>query len=148
MTSFPEEPVDRQEQVKVQEEGGSEHKVRYVRDRVAERSQTLYWVIQFIWLIFGGIEALIGLRVFLKLIAANPANPFAAFVYLVTDLLLRPFFGLTITPSAFGMVLEVHSLIAMVVYLFVGWGLVRLIWLLFYQPSSRMISTYDRNRMR
>jgi hypothetical protein len=100
-------------------------------------------VAQLIWLMFGVLEALIGLRIVLKLIAANPANPFANLVYTFTDLFLWPFAGLTITPSAQGMVLEIPAIIAMFVYALVGWVIVKLVWLLFYQPATRTVRTEE-----
>ncbi len=92
---------------------------------------------QFIWLILGILEALLGLRVFLKLIAANPGNPFAAFLYKITDLFVFPFSGLTATPAVGNMVFEVSTIIAMIVYGLVGWAAERLVWLLFYRPATK-----------
>jgi hypothetical protein len=99
-----------------------------------------------IWLFFGILEGLIGLRVFLKLIAANPENPFARFIYAVTDLFLWPFFGLTVTPAAEGIVLEIPSLIAMLVYALIGWLIVRAVWLVFDHSAERSVTTYERDR--
>jgi hypothetical protein len=45
---------------------------------------------QIIWLMIGIIEALIALRVVFKLIAVNAANPFAAFLYNLTNLFVAP----------------------------------------------------------
>ena len=67
-------------------------------------------------LFFGILEGLIALRILLKLIAANPNSPFAAMLYRFTDIFLFPFAGLTATPSAGGMVLEISSFIALAVY--------------------------------
>jgi uncharacterized protein YggT (Ycf19 family) len=89
---------------------------------------------QVIWFVIGLIEALLALRFVLKLVAANPGNAFADFVYRLTDVFLAPFFGLTITPNVGGVVLEFHTVIAMVVYALVGWGLQRLVEVVFYQP--------------
>jgi hypothetical protein len=91
---------------------------------------------QVIWFVIGLIEALLALRFTLKLIAANPGNPFADFIYGLSGVFLWPFFGLTITPSVGGVVLEVHTVIAMLVYLLVGWGLQRLVEVLFYKPAE------------
>jgi hypothetical protein len=77
------------------------------------------------------LEILIGFRIFLKAIAANPQSGFASFVYGVTDPFLAPFAGLTSTPSANGAVLEISSLIAMVVYALLFWlaiYVIHLIW--------------------
>lgn len=94
---------------------------------------------QLIWLGLGILEVMLALRVFLKLIAANPANLFASMLYAVTDLFLFPFAGLTRTPAAGGMVLEVHTLIAMVVYALAAWALERLVWVVFYRPRETQV---------
>ena len=95
---------------------------------------TAYRLASFIWMLFGILIGVIGLRVLLKFIAANPANPFAALVYSVTDIFLWPFFGLTGTPSANGMVLEIPSIIAMLIYALLGWVFVKITWLLLDRP--------------
>lgn len=89
---------------------------------------------QWIWLILGVIEIIIGLRVLLLLIGANPASPFAALIYNLSDMLLVPFAGLVGTPTAGGMVLEISSIIAMLVYALLAWGIDRLVWVIFYRP--------------
>lgn len=134
------ESVERHEHVHV----SPEHEERVVHDVSAERRQMLVKVTRLIWLIGGVIEGLIGIRVLLKLIAANPGSAFARLIYGITDLFLWPFFGLTATPSANGAVLEIPSLIAMLVYALFFWALVRFIWVIFDQPRSRTITTYER----
>jgi uncharacterized protein YggT (Ycf19 family) len=91
----------------------------------------------FVWLVFGVIEGLIGLRVLLKLMAANPGNPFASMIYATTEVFLLPFRGLTIEPSVGGVVLEVSSIIALGVYAMLAWVVVRGLWILLYQPRDR-----------
>lgn len=91
---------------------------------------------QIIWLLLGLLEALFALRFLLKLMAADPSNPFAAMLYGFTDLFLAPFAGLTIAPAAAGMVLETSTVIAMVVYALFGWVLERLVWVIFYRPRG------------
>jgi len=91
---------------------------------------------QWIWLIFGVVETLIALRVVLKLIGANPASPFAAFIYYVSAIFLSPFAGLVGTPSSGGMVLEISSIIAMLIYALLAWGIERIVWVIFYRPRG------------
>src|SRR5262245_65831760 len=88
--------ADQRVEVVASEHGGVVRRQEVVRDVSYERQQALTQISQFIWLLFGALEALIALRIFLKLIAANPANPFARLVYGLTDLFLWPFFGLTV----------------------------------------------------
>jgi len=94
---------------------------------------------QLVWLFFGTLETLIALRIMLKLIAANPASPIAALIYTLTDLFLFPFAGLTITPAYGGMVLELSSFFAMVIYALIAWAIERTIWVIFYRPRGPVV---------
>jgi YggT family protein len=96
-------------------------------------------VTQLIWLGLVMLEALIAMRIGLKLIGANPDNPFAAFVYNVSHIFLFPFEGLVGTPAANGMVLELSSFIAMVVYALLAWAFERSVWLIFYRPRGSAV---------
>lgn len=99
-----------------------------------EQRLVTFKVTYIIWLLFGILESLILLRVGLKLIAANPSSPFAALIYNFTDIFLFPFVGLTTTPVAGGMVLEVSSIIAIFVYALLAWAIERIVWVIFYRP--------------
>lgn len=140
-------PVERHERVEVIRDGVDERRERVVEDVGAERRTQLGKAAQFIWLLAGLLEGLIGLRFLLKLIAANPAAPFAQLVYGITDLFLWPFQGLTATPAANGMVLEISSLIAMLVYAVLAWMVVKLLYLIFLPSKSRSVSVYRRDQV-
>ena len=91
---------------------------------------------QLTWFVFGIIEALLGLRFALKLIAANPENPFASIIYAITAPFMFPFRDLTVTPSAGGIVLELNTLIAMAVYALVAWAFFNVLALIFTGPRK------------
>ncbi|MEM5776533.1 MAG: hypothetical protein AAGU05_16135, partial [Anaerolineaceae bacterium] len=91
---------------------------------------------QLIWLLVGLLEAALALRFLFRLLGVNEANAFASFLYNLTDIFLAPFANLTGTPAAGSMVLEIPTLIAMAVYLLIGWALDRLIHVLFYRPAT------------
>jgi len=91
---------------------------------------------QLIWLLLGILEAAIALRIVFKFIGVNEANPFAALLYAVTDFFVAPFASLIGAPAAGGMVLEISSIIAMVVYFLIAWALERIVYLLFYRPRG------------
>lgn len=93
------------------------------------------------WFLFGAIEVLILFRVILRLLAANPVNPFAQFIYSLSGIFVGPFTNLVAQPASGGSVLEISSLIAMAVYAVVGIGVERLLWLLFYR-RPRTTRTY------
>ncbi|MBE3050488.1 YggT family protein [Candidatus Bathyarchaeota archaeon] len=106
-----------------------------------ERRIFTFKATQLVWLFLGILEALLALRFFLKLIGANPESPIAVFIYGFTSLFLFPFAGLTGTPAAGGMVLEISTVIAMVVYALIGWALERIIWVIFYRPRGPVTQT-------
>ena len=101
-----------------------------------EQRVTTFKATQLIWLLLGLLEAAIALRIVFKLIAVNAANPFAALLYAVTDLFVAPFASLMGAPTAGGMVLEISSIIAMIVYLLIGWALERIVYVLLYRPRG------------
>ena len=106
-----------------------------------ERRIFTFKATQLVWLFLGILEALLALRFGLKLIGANPDSPIAVFIYGFTNLFLLSFAGLTGTPAAGGMVLEISTVIAMVVYALIGWALERLIWVIFYRPRGPVTQT-------
>jgi hypothetical protein len=104
---------------------------RSFREReLSDRQIILRKITRFVWWATGVLEGLIGLRVLLRMMAANPGNPFASFIYALTDLFLWPFRTLVANPASDGIVLEVSSVIAMMVYLVFAWVVVELLWLL------------------
>lgn len=109
----------------------------------AELEQRLFTfkATQLIWLALGIVEALIAIRVVLKLIGANAESLFAAFIYNLSDVFLFPFAGLVATPTAGNVALELSSIIAMLVYALLAWGLERILWLIFYRPRVPMSVT-------
>ena len=100
-----------------------------------KRRYNLIRTTQVIWLVTSVIEVLFAIRVLLKLMAANPAAGFAVFIYNMTSVFLAPFFGLVATPSANGSILELTTLIAMLVYALLAWGIVRVLWIVFEKPA-------------
>src|SRR5512140_1911186 len=140
------QPVDQRQDVRVKQQSGLERREVVTEDVNAQRLLTVQRISAFVALLFSILEGLIGLRVLLKLMEANPRNAFATSIYNFTGLFLAPFSGLTINPSAGGMVLEITSLIAMIVYALLAWAIIRLIWLIFYQPSNRTVTTYEQER--
>jgi len=108
-----------------------------------EREQRIFTfkVTQLIWLFLGILEALIALRIGLKLIGANPESPIVALIYGLTYLFLFPFEGMVATPSAGSIVLELSSLFAMVIYALIAWAVERIVWLIFYRPRGPVVGT-------
>jgi len=109
-----------------------------------EREQRIFTfkITQLIWLFLGILEALIALRIGLKLIGANPDSPIVSLIYGFTSLFLFPFEGMLASPSYGGIVLELSSVFAMLIYALIAWAVERTVWLLFYRPRrSRVVTT-------
>jgi hypothetical protein len=141
-----ENKVEEIDVVKIGSQGEIEHHEKIVEDRGAARRQNIDRLVQFIWLVFSLLDALLGLRFLLKLIAANPTSPFAHLIYTFTNLFMWPFAGLTSSPAAGGMVLELPAIIAMVIYALMAWVLISLVGILFTGTSARNVTVYERRR--
>jgi hypothetical protein len=111
--------------------------------REPEREQRIWTfkATQLIWLLLGVLEALIALRIGLKLIGANPGSPIVVLIYGFTNLFLFPFTGLVNSPTAGNMELELSSMFAMLIYGLIGWAVERLVWLVFYRPRGPVVDT-------
>jgi hypothetical protein len=110
-----------------------------------EREQRIltFKVTQLVWLLFGILEALIALRIGLKLIGANPDSPIVALIYGFTYLFLFPFEGLTGSPTSGVMVLELSSMFAMLIYGLIAWAMERTLWLIFYRPRGPVVAVTE-----
>ena len=111
-------------------------------DRVEARASRADWLTNLVYFLTGLVGFLLALRVVLKLLAANPDSGFTRFIYGLSGPLVAPFAGIVGEPAASnGAVFEVPTLLALVVYLIVGWGVARLLALLIDRPASGVSAT-------
>ena len=87
----------------------------------------LYRGTQIVWYIFYAVEVLLLFRFFLRLIGANVAAGFTQFIYGLSYAFVAPFLYVVRSPEVAGSVFEWTTLLAMLVYWVVAWGIVRLI---------------------
>jgi hypothetical protein len=96
--------------------------------RVATGSQTIEYVIYFL---FGMLEILLAFRLVLKLMGASAVSGFVQFIYSLTGVFIIPFEGIFSKGFTQGLettsVLEPSTLVALIVYAVLGWGIVKLI---------------------
>jgi uncharacterized protein YggT (Ycf19 family) len=101
--------------------------------------------IELIYLIFGIVDVVLLTRMVLKVLAANPHAGFTSFVYAVSDALLIPFRGILPSTTVAGKsVFELSTLIAIIVYALVAFGLARIVSITF----SRSVVFSHRERTR
>ena len=113
-------------------------------DPYAGRRATSIKVTRAIYLLLGLIEVLLAIRFVLKALAANAEAGFAQLIYGVTAPLVAPFMGLFGTPqAATGAVLELHTLIAMVIYALLAWLVVRGAGLILGESRSASVARTD-----
>jgi hypothetical protein len=105
-------------------------------DRVTARRALLDRVTQAIWFVAGVLEAALAFRIAFQLLNANTTNAFVRLVNNVTDPFVRPFNGIFDNPTSGTAVLDSGALMAMFVYLFLAWALVRLVWLVFDRSET------------
>ena len=99
-------------------------------DPYDERRAVADKAVQAVYLVFGLIEGLLAIRFILKLLGAGTQAAFTRFIYDVTWPFVAPFAGMFDTPTADGSVLELHTIVAFIVYALAGWLVARLVSLL------------------
>lgn len=90
---------------------------------------------QIVWYILGIIEVILAFRFLLKLTAANPSAGFSHFVYAISYPFAAPFLNVFRQTRIEGSVFEWTTLLAMLVYWLVAWGIIRLL------TMSKTVST-------
>src|SRR4030081_1102840 len=108
------------------------------RTAVYRESTSSNRTIQIIWWVGGPIDTLISIRFLLKVFGANPA-PFVRFMYDLTWPLVAPFHGIFNSDQVGRSVFEPESLVAIVIYLLIGWGVVSLIRILSRPRSTTTV---------
>jgi uncharacterized protein YggT (Ycf19 family) len=129
----------REESTMINETGGAP-----VREASVVKSSTpARRAMEVIYLIFGIIDAILLIRLVLKLLGANAHAGFAQFIYGLTDFFLAPFKGLLPTIVSGQSVLELSLIFAILIYSLIAVGLVRLVAISL--SRSVMVSQHSRS---
>lgn len=111
--------------------------------KVYETKKVIFRTYQIVWYILGVVEILLAFRFILKLLGANPFSGFTNFIYAVSDPFALPFAGILRISVSSGMVLEWSTLIAMIVYGIVAYGIVALLQLIKPTTPTEVEQTVD-----
>lgn len=102
-----------------------------VRDEVGGQHRKVAQITQIIWFVVGLFEVLLALRLVLKLTAASLASDFTQLIFGFTRPFVMPFLGMFPNAATDGFEFEPASVVAMVVYFLVGFGLAKLVRILY-----------------
>ena len=84
-----------------------------------------------VYYILGILEVLLVFRFLYKLFGANPDSGFVPFIYSVSSVFVSPFTTIFMSQPTPGIdtdaILEFGTIIAMIVYALIAWGIVKLI---------------------
>ncbi len=119
-------------------EVGSVQKESGIRQRFVSFKAT-----QIVLWFFSILETMIALRIVLKLIGANPESFIGSLIYGITFPFLIPFAGVIKSPTTDGMVLEISSIFAIVVYALIAVAFEKLIWVIISRPRSTETATAE-----
>lgn len=99
------------------------------RQTVSQKVQVSGAVVaqRIVWFIVGAISVIIALRFVLLLLGANQAAGFTDFIYGLSGVFVAPFIGIFGEPTYGTSVFEISSLLAIAVYLLIGWGIAKLL---------------------
>lgn len=120
-----------------------ENREEIVEDVNQSRANTRYWITTITYFVLGILEVLLGLRLIFRLLGANEYNDFITFLYTLTHVFVGPFNGIFNDQALGHSVFEVSTLIAMLIYALLAWGIVSLGRVLFAPvlPEHRRITT-------
>lgn len=89
-------------------------------------TKPLFKGIQIVWYILSILETLLVFRLLLKIAGANPVSGFVSFIYGLSGPFVLPFASVFPKITFAGSVLEWSTVLAMIVYGLIAWGIVRL----------------------
>lgn len=120
---------DETQETEVRETNVQDGNTTVQRQTVARSSQVSGVVIaqRVVWFIIGLINAIIALRFIFLLLGANRGAGFTDFIYSASAPFVAPFVGIFGEPVYGESVFEVSSILAIVIYLLIGWGITKLI---------------------
>jgi len=98
-----------------------------------------YRAVQITWFVTGLIDVLLAMRFFLKLTGASSQAEFVAFMYGVSGPLVAPFRGIFADSGQGYFIYEPSTLVALAVYLLLGWGIVTLIKIMTTPRGTRAV---------
>lgn len=125
-----------------------ENREAVYEDENQRRANIRYWIARIIYFVLAVLEVIMGLRFIFRLLGANEGNSFVLFLYNLSHVFVGPFNGIFNDQALGRSVFETSTLIAMVIYALIAWGLVSLGRVLFAPNLSGRQSVTSTRRGR
>jgi hypothetical protein len=112
-------------------EGGEVVTEKKTTSAIPEGSKGGFQAYYLVYYVLGVLEILLAFRFVFKLLGASSVSGFVSFIYSLSGPFVTPFSGIFSTATTTGVnataVLEPATIIAMIVYAILGWGIGKLI---------------------
>ena len=103
-----------------------ENRMEVFEDENQRRANIRYWITRITYFVLGVLEVILLLRFLFRLLGANQGSSFVVFLYNLSHVFVVPFYGIFNDPTFGNSVLEITTLIAMLIYALLAWGIVSL----------------------
>lgn len=125
-----------------------ENQVEVYEDKNLQRANMRYWITTVIYFLAGVLEVILGLRFIFRLLGASQSNDFIMSLYNLSHVFVSPFNGI-FNDQALGTrsVFEISTLVAMLIYALIAWGLAALGRVVFapnFDSRQRVVTTRHR----
>ena len=113
-------------------------------DENLRRSNLRYWITSVVYFVLGVLEVILLLRFIFRLLGANEGSSFVMFLYNLSGIFVGPFNGIFNDQGLGHSVFETSTLVAMLVYALIAWGIVSLFRVIFapvYSGQQRVTTT-------
>lgn len=120
-------------------------------DTVQRQAARRYWAVTSIYFLFSVLEIILILRFAFRLLGANMGSGFVRGLYDFSHVFVAPFTGIFGDPALLNQahVFEVSTLVAMLIYALIGWGLIALSRVVFGTTlTNRRSFVSERRRIR
>jgi len=85
-----------------------------------------YWITRVVYYILAVLEVILLLRFIFRLLGASQGNDFVMFLYNLSHVFVGPFNGIFNDQALGRSVFELSTIVAMLVYALIAWGIVSL----------------------
>ena len=110
------------------------------------RANIRAWISRIVYFVLGVVEVILLLRLIFRLLGANESSDFVMFLYNLSHIFVGPFNGIFNDQALGRSVFEISTVVAMIVYALIAWGLVSLGNLIFapHYPGRQSRTTMRR----